>query len=96
MTEYRISITSSAKRAAKKLPDRVRSEAVNKSLFLRNNPYLGEKLTGSIHFLHSLHFKSKNVQYRIAYTINSKEKLVIVHLVGPRENFYKKLRRLFK
>jgi mRNA-degrading endonuclease RelE of RelBE toxin-antitoxin system len=93
---YKVVVTSSAKRAAKKLPVSIRREAIKRSLELSANPYTGEKLTSSLRFLFSLHFKYKNVQYRIAYTVNIKQKLIIVHLIGPRENFYNKLKKLFK
>ncbi len=93
---YQILITPSAKKSAKKLPKFVRKEIVIKSQKLKQNPYLGEKLSSSLHFLYSFHFKVKNVEYRAAYTIDTSQELVIVHLIGSRENFYKKLKRLLR
>lgn len=93
---YRIVITPSAKKSARKLPKNVREEIITQSQKLKENPYyLGEKLSSSLHFLYSFHIKFNNVEYRLAYTINESRKLIIVHLVGPRENFYEKLKRLF-
>lgn len=93
---YQIVITPSTKRAAKKLPKDVRKEIINQSRGLKENPYLGEKLSSSLHFLYSFHIKFKNIEYRLAYTIDDSRKLIIIHLVGPRENFYEKLKKLFK
>ena len=93
---YQIVITPSAKRTAKKLPKNVREEIIAQSRKLEENPYLGEKLSSSLHFLYSFHIKFKGVDYRLAYTIDTPRKLVIVHLIGPRENFYEKLKRLFR
>ncbi|KPJ56194.1 hypothetical protein AMJ49_05485 [Parcubacteria bacterium DG_74_2] len=93
---YQILITPSAKKSAKKLPKLIREKIVIKSQKLKQNPYLGEKLSSSLHFLYSFHLKVKNVEYRIAYTINTSQKLIIIHLVGPRENFYKKLKHLLR
>jgi len=63
---------------------------------LRENPFAGEKLSGSLHFLYSLHFSSGGVQYRSVYTIKEREKQIIIHYVGSRENFYEKVKRLFR
>lgn len=93
---HQLSVTPSAKRSLKKLPSKVRKDLVDVADILKTNPYAGEKLSGSLHFLYSLHFKSSNVEYRVAYTIHHVEKNVVIHFADVRENFYKKLRRLFK
>ncbi len=96
---FQIVITPSAKRTAKKLPKQIREEIIKQSQELKENPYLGEKLSGSLHFLYSFHIKFKGVEYRLAYTIDNidkSQKLIIVHLIGPRENFYEKLKRLLR
>ena len=91
---FQIVITPLAKRTAKKLPKPAREEIIKQSQELKENPYLGEKLSGSLHFLYSFHIKFKGVEYRLAYTIDKSQKIIVVHLIGPRENFYEKLKRL--
>lgn len=93
---FQIVITPSAKRAAKNLQQVAREEILKQSQKLKENPYLGEKLSGSLHFLYSFHIKFKGVEYRLAYTIDKSQKLIVVHLIGPRENFYEKLKRLLR
>lgn len=93
---YRILITPSAKKEAKKLPKNARIASVESAQKLKSSPYLGEKLSGSLHFLYSLHFKVGGKDYRLAYTIDNKNKIIVVHLIGVRENFYQKLKRLFR
>lgn len=93
---FQIVITPSAKKAAKKLPKPVGEEIIKQSQKLKENPYLGEKLSGSLHFLYSFHIKFKGTEYRLAYTIDKSRKLIVVHLIGPRENFYEKLKRLLR
>lgn len=93
---YRRVITPSAKRALKKLPRSVRQDLMRATEILETDPFAGERLSGALHFLYSFHFKSWNVSYRLAYTIDHQEKLVIIHFVQTRENFYEKLRRVFK
>jgi mRNA-degrading endonuclease RelE of RelBE toxin-antitoxin system len=92
---YRIYITPSARKEARKLPKRVREAAVSATRILEKEPFAGERLAGSFHMLYSLHFSSGQSQYRIAYTLDHSHTLVIVHLVQSRENFYEKLKRLF-
>lgn len=93
---FQIVITPSAKRASRNLPQTAREEILKQSQKLKENPYLGEKLSGSLHFLYSFHIKFKRVEYRLAYTIDKSRKLIVVHLIGPRENFYEKLKRLLR
>lgn len=92
---YRRVITPSAKRSLKRLSQPVQHELLNASTILATDPYIGEKLHGSLSFLRSFHFKFQNVHYRMAYSVDTQNQLIIVHLVGPRENFYDRLRRLF-
>ncbi len=93
---YQILITSSAKKSVKRLERNIKKEILVKIQKLKENPYLGEKLSGSLHFLYSLHFKIKNVDYLAAYTVDSLKKSIIVHLIGTRENFYKKLKKTLR
>ncbi len=93
---FELIVTTSAKRIVKKLPRVVREKLVLSSEALRVNPFAGEKLSGSLQFLYSLHFSCNGVQYRAVYTINEQEKQVIIHYVGSRENFYEKVKRLFR
>lgn len=93
---YELVVTSSGKRSLKKLSRRVREDLLEATKTLETNPYAGEKLSGVLHFLFSFHFKSNNVEYRAAYTMDLKRKQIIIHFAHTRENFYEKLRRLFK
>lgn len=93
---YERVVTPSAKRSLKKLPRRVREDILEATKILETKPFAGEKLSGVLHFLYSFHFKSSNVNYRIAYTIDHSAKHIIIHFAHTRENFYEKIRRLFR
>jgi len=93
---YQRVITPSAKRSLKKLPHKIREDLIVASKILETDPYTGEKLSGPLYFLYSFHFKSSNVEYRLAYTIDSDKELIVIHFAHTRENFYEKLRRLFR
>lgn len=93
---FEIVVTASAKRVIKKLPHTVRLELVESSAILQTNPFGGERLSGSLSFLFSLHFSCEGKQYRAVYTVEENEKQVIIHFAGSRENFYEKVRRMFR
>jgi mRNA-degrading endonuclease RelE of RelBE toxin-antitoxin system len=84
---YRVYITPSARKEAKKLPQRVREAVLQASRTLEANPFAGERLTGSLHMLYSFHFTEGQSQYRTVYSLDHPHQLVIVHLVHTRENF---------
>jgi mRNA-degrading endonuclease RelE of RelBE toxin-antitoxin system len=92
---HQVYITPSARKESKKLPKKVREAVIEATKALERNPYAGERLMGSLHMLYSLHFSDGSSQYRIAYSVDPERKLVIVHLIQSRENFYEKLKRLF-
>lgn len=93
---YRRFISNSAKRSIKKLPLTVREALFEETKILERDPYIGGKLSGSLSFLHSFHFSIKGVTYRAAYTVDEERKEITFHLAGIRDNFYEKVKRLFR
>ena len=53
---YALVVTPSAKRSLKKLPRRVREDLIEAVNILTTNPYIGEKLSGDLHFLYIIPF----------------------------------------
>ena len=93
---YRRLISNSAKRSIKKLPPAVRKALFVETKILEQNPSVGEKLSGSLSFLYSFHFSVNGITYRTVYTNDEEKQEVIFHLAGVRENFYEKVKRLFR
>lgn len=93
---YQRVITPSAKKSLKHLPPNVQNELLMATAVLMVNPYAGERLHGPLSFLFSFHFKCREVQYRVAYAVDEEQQLIIIHLTGTRENFYDRLRQLFR
>ncbi|MCD4786222.1 MAG: type II toxin-antitoxin system RelE/ParE family toxin [Candidatus Eremiobacteraeota bacterium] len=60
---------------------------------VKTNPYSGKPLKKGLKLFNSYNLKFKNVEYRIAYKIFPEKKVVLVYMVGSRENFYRKLQR---
>ncbi len=95
MENYRIFISAPAQQVLKKFPKQTQREIEKEVFVLSENPFLGERLTGPLNFLYSYHFTISGKYFRAAYAINSKEKKVTLHYVGPRGEFYERLGRLF-
>jgi len=93
---YRRLISNSAKRSIKKLPFAVREALLKETKILEQDPLVGEKLSGSLSFLHSFHFSVNGIAYRTVYTIDDERQEITFHLAGIRENFYEKVKRLFR
>jgi len=84
------------KRAEKQLNKKMkfqRKEAIKEIKKLARNPYLGEKKKGEKEKIFVLKFIIKGVDYRCEYRFDKKDKVVMILVVGKRENFYNKRKR---
>jgi len=91
---FELKFHPAVKRDLKKIGKSVAREIKDK--YFRNikeNPYTAENLSHMFKGLKSYHFKSGTVEYRIIYEIYEYENIVIVLLIGKRENLYSKLER---
>jgi len=86
-----LTITSSGNREFRKLPQNIRKEVFEKLNILKENPLKGEPLRGKSRGLRSLHFTVNGVYYRAIYEVL--KNVILIHLVGTRENIYRKLER---
>ncbi len=93
---YRRLVSNSAKRSIKKLPPLVRKALFEETAVLEQNPYIGEKLSGSLSLLRSFHLSINGVTYRAVYTVDEEKEEITFHLAGVRDNFYEKVKRLFR
>jgi len=90
---YELVVLKPAARKLKKLDTPIRMKVIEALDRIAENPFIGEKLKGNLSSLYSWHFNEKNVEYRIAYKINAADIVVIVLMIGTRENFYEELKR---
>lgn len=93
---FRIEITPAAKKALKKASRELKIKIVEEAKKIPRHLYQHEKLSDPLSDCYSWHFTFKGTHYRIAYKVFSQEELIVVILVGPRENFYEKIKRLLK
>ena len=88
-----VKTTTAAHRIIKKYTPKLKEEILKHCEVIANNPYTSLNLESPFNYIKSYHFSYAGTDYRIAYEIDEKNKQIIVHLVAPRENFYKRLRR---
>ena len=92
---FELRLTESAEKDLSKMRG-LAEEAVREILALKQNPYLGHRLKGSLLGVRSLEFSLKGVAYRAAYMVQEDEKACLVFMVGPHEGFYQKAARRAK
>ena len=90
---YQIYFGTAVKKDLRKLPKNIQSKIDGIFFLLSENPFLGEGLAGEFLGYYSYHFKNQKTEYRIIYNIKAKELIVLIVLVGTRENIYKQLKR---
>lgn len=79
----------------KKLRDKQLFEKIRKMIDdIVKNPYIGEEKTGDLEGLLCCGFNYDGTSYRIAYTLREiHDEMVVVVMIGTRENFYDELKR---
>lgn len=60
---------------------------------VREDPFVGEPLTGPLAWLRSFHFSIGGQPYRIAYSVDGPTAKILIHFVGHRSAFYERLRK---
>ncbi len=88
---YEIRLSKGAVKDLKKMKSAQRDYIYSRIYEIAENPYQNEKLSGPFRGLRSQHGKFKGVEYRVIYYIDEEGKLIIIALVGSRENIYKEL-----
>lgn len=91
---YSVFYTSASKKDLKKLSAEVIEIIIKNHLpILLDKPYNNERLSNPFKNCWKYAFPYKGTDYRIIYQIFKKELKILIILIGPRENLYKKLGR---
>jgi mRNA-degrading endonuclease RelE of RelBE toxin-antitoxin system len=95
LRDVAVFLTRTADKAQKKLDKPLRlmiRDALGK---ISSEPECqGERLTTPLTSVYSHHITYQGKEYRIAYQISHETETVVILLIGPHENFYKKLKNL--
>lgn len=93
--EWTLFLTRTADKGQRKLDKPLRSAIRDALLRLCSDPeHLGERLSQPLTSVFSHHLTYKGKEFRIAYQLSPETESVIVLLIGPHENFYRKLKNL--
>jgi len=92
---FEVRLTRAAEKDLLGLRDLIEKAAIE-ILVLKQNPYSGHSLKGSLRDDRALEFSLKGVAYRAAYVVLEKEKVCLVFMIGPHEGFYKMAERRAK
>jgi len=82
--EYQLRIKPSAEKELNKLPQKDYYRALAALSVIAGNPFAGKKLTGK----RSGQWSMRLWPYRIIYSINKKELLILVIAIGHRQGIY--------
>jgi len=94
---YKIETYSGVKRDLRRLDKRVQEQILEKHYSnIESDPYQAYQLSHEFGGLWSYHVSYHGGQYRIVYEIYPQDGIILVIMIGPREGFYKALRRRVK
>lgn len=92
---FEIFLTNTANKSQKKLDKPLRIKIRDSLLEIAEDPEnTGEKLTSPLTNIYSHHIKYTGKEFRVAYTIDLENNIVIIHLIAAHENFYRRLKVL--
>jgi mRNA-degrading endonuclease RelE of RelBE toxin-antitoxin system len=95
MSAHVLHLTRTADKAQRKLDKPLRELIRDALLRIAQAPLtLGESLSQPLTGFYTHHITYKGKEFRIAYHIDIDCAAVVVLLIGPHENFYKKLKNL--
>jgi len=80
------------KRAARPLQEAIDSAA----RAILTNPLIGEPKVGALKGVRVYKFNHYNLEYLVAYQLETRKRLIQFLAVGPHENFYRNLQRTLR
>ena len=89
---YSVSLEKSAQKDFRKLETPLKDKVIESLKTVSSNPSSGEPLKGGLSVYRSYHFSYKGKQYRVAYVVYPNLNAVVAIMIGPRENFYERLK----
>ena len=88
-------LTRTADKAQKKLDKPLRERVKQALMDIITSPVnKGEKLSQPLSMVYSHHIKYQGKEFRIAYQYEEDQDCVYILLIGPHENFYKRVKNL--
>lgn len=90
---YQIRIMPKAEKFIKKQKEKKLKEKIRIALLeIQKNPYIGEKKIGDLAGIYGFDLFYNKTNYEISYKIYEDKNIVVIILIGTRENFYEVLK----
>ncbi len=96
MSIYSIKVPHSVQKDVRKLHRRAQDELAKHLTLLASNPQSGESLHGALGAYWKYAFSLEGIEYRIVYQVLTEEQVIVLVMIGSRENSYQKLRHRLK
>lgn len=92
---FSVFLTKTADKGQRKLDKPLREKIRDALIRIGQNPkQSGERLSQPLTMVFSHHVKYQGKEFRIAYQISEETESVVILMIGPHENFYRKLRNV--
>lgn len=98
MTNYKLELLPKAKRyisSLKRHPQLIKA-IMHHLQSLLHDPFIGNQNKGDLKDTYSVDFRHQKTTYEIAYKINEETDVILIILIGTRENFYEELKRYIR
>lgn len=91
---YQIRFMPRAEKYIKKLKEKNLKEKIKNAIYeIQRNPYIGEMKKGDLSDIYGFDVFYHKTNYEISYQIYSEKEVIIIILIGTRENFYQELKK---
>lgn len=90
---YKLELLKQVRKDFKKIPSQAKEQAFKCFDSLLSNPRLGIPLAGEFKKLFKIKFTCQGISYRIVYKLYPERKIILIIIVGPRENIYKNVKK---
>jgi mRNA-degrading endonuclease RelE of RelBE toxin-antitoxin system len=95
VSQWTMFLTRTADKSQRKLDKPLRCVIRDALIRLCEDPErLGERLSQPLTSVFSHHVTYKGKEFRIAYQLSPETESIVILLIGPHENFYRKLKNL--
>ena len=89
---YSVGLEKAAQKDFRRLDKQIKDKTLKSLKEIAADPLAGEPLKGGLSVYRSYHFSYKGKQYRVAYVVYPNLNAVVAIMIGPRENFYERLK----
>lgn len=92
---YKIRIMPKAEKFIRKVKEKLLLQKIKQALQkIQTNPYIGKTKKGDLSGIYGFDVFYHNINYEISYKGYQEKSIVVIILIGTRENFYQELKNI--